>query len=455
MSEYVGIALLDGMYAAVGTCALVGLGIVRSRRMLVLHLGLALLLGWALVGTVTSLLLIAGLAAVVWQVVLCSVLVAVACLAPVRRVPGGVTRFAPNPQGIATWVAVGGAGVLLALLEALFRRSLYARPTAWDAWSFWLPKAESIVYFNGFDTGVGGFTSYANSDYPPFAPAVESLTYRFAGSVDNGILPLQHWVLAAAFFAALAVLLSRRVTAWILWPALALLALMPSYTRLVGSSLGDEPMSACVALAAVCAVLWLLDGDWRLIPVAGAFLVAATLLKNEGLAFSLLIAALLALTARGRRVRVPLALACVSIAAIVPWKLWLSAHDVPRTPAYDANDLLRPGFLLDRVGRLGVALQELPQYFFSWSAWLVALPLALVLAAALVRERPELSAFVLGAVAIALAGNLVVYWVSTFPVHWYIRTTADRTSATVAIFCAALAPLLVAEAVGGRRQRLE
>jgi hypothetical protein len=455
VNEYVGIALLDAMYVAVGTSALVGLGIVRGGRTFVVYLGLALLAGWALVGTITSLLLMGGLAAVVWEVALGAVLVALAWLALARRVSSAVTRFALNPPGPATWVAVAGAGVLLALLGALFRRSLYAEPVDWDAWSFWLPKAESIVYFHGLDTGVGGFTSFANPDYPPFAPAVESLTYRFAGAVDNGILPLQHWVLAVAFFGSLAVLLSRRVAPWILWPSLALLALMPSYTHLIGSSLADEPLSACVAVAAVCAVLWLLDGDTRLIPVAAIFLVAATLLKNEGLLFSLLIAALLGLTASGRRVRAPAALASVAIAAIVPWKIWLSAHDVPRNPAYDPHDLLRPGYLGDRIGRLGVALQEVPHYFFSWSAWLVALPLVLVLAAALVRTRPELSAFALGAVGVALAGNLIVYWVSTFPVHWYIRTSADRTSSTVAVFCAALAPLLAAEAVRGRRQRVE
>ena len=454
MNEYAGIALLDLVYAGVGTCALVGLGLVRSARSAVLYVGLAVLVGWALVGTITSMLLIAGLAAVVWQVLAVGLLAAGACLAAARRVQAAVTRFAPNPGGIATWVAAGGAGVLLVLLESLGRRAFYSEPTTWDVWSFWLPKAESIVYFHGLDTSAGGFNSFANSDYPPFAPAVDSLTYRFAGSVDNGIIPLQHWVLAVAFFGALAVLLARRVAPWILWPSLALLVLMPSYLPLVGSALADEPLSECVALAVVCAALWLLDRDPRLIAVAAVFCVAATLLKNEGLPFALLIAVLLALTARGRRVRAPLVLAAAAILAIVPWRLWLNANEVARTPAYDTHDLLRPSYLADRIGRLGTSLHEATPYFFSWSAWLLALPLALALGAALLRSRPSIGWFALGTTLVALAGNIAIYWVSTFPIHWYIRTTADRTSSTIAVFCAALTPLLAAEALRARRERI-
>ena len=50
-------------------------------------------------------------------------------------------------------LAAGGIAVLLVYLEAVFRRSRLATPAAYDAWSFWLPKAESLVYFHGLDTG--------------------------------------------------------------------------------------------------------------------------------------------------------------------------------------------------------------------------------------------------------------------------------------------------------------
>jgi hypothetical protein len=243
------------------------------------------------------------------------------------------------------------------------------------------------------------------------------------------------------------------VPAWVVWPALAMLLAMPSFTHLLGSSLGDEPLSMAVALAVVAAALWLLDDDPRLAAICGVFAVAATLLKNEGLLYALLIAVLLALAARGRRFVVPGALAAVSVAAIVPWKLWLRANHIPHNPAYDPHDVVRPSYLGDHISRLGTALREMPQYFFAWDAWLLALPLALVLALVLVKRRRDLTAFVVGIVAVAFAGNLVVYWVSTFPIHWYISTSADRTSASLAVLCAAVIPLLAAEAMRGDRAR--
>ena len=451
MSPYAGIVLLDLLYAAVGAAVLAGLGIARSTRAALLHAGLALIVGWALVGTAASMLLTAGLAAAVWQILLAAALPAAAALFLARRVPARPARLLGSARGVQTWLAVAGAAVLVVYLEALFWRSRFSQPAAWDVWSFWLPKAKSIVYFGGLDTSVGGFTSFANSDYPPFAPAVESLTFRFAGDVRTDVLPMQHWVLAAGFFAALAVLLARRVPQWILWPSLSLLALMPGFTRLVGSSLADEPLAMLIALAGVCGALWLLDDDPRLVALAGVFMIAATLVKNEGLLYALLIAVLLALLAGRRRMLVPAALGGAAVLAILPWKLWLSAHDVPRNAAYDPGDLLRPGYLADRSERLWTALHDVPGYFLSWDAWLLALPLALALAAVLVRTRPRLSAFVLGTVAVGFAGNLVVYWVSRDPIDWYISTTADRTSATLAVFCAAVIPLLAAEALASRR----
>jgi len=451
LNEYVGIVLLDVVYLLVGAALVVGLGFARALRSFLPYTGLALVVGWALVGSAEALLLTAGLSGSGAEAIAAAAVLTVAALALTRVVRPRAVRFVPTPRGALTWLAAGGLAVTLLELAALLRRALYDQPLAWDAWSFWLPKAESIVYFHGIDTSPGGFTSFTNSDYPPFAPAVESLTYRFAGRVDNGILPLQHWVICAAFVGALAVLLARRVPAWVLWPSLALLLLMPSFNHLLGSSLGDEPLSMAVALGAVTAALWLLEADDRLAVLCSAFLVAATLLKNEGLLYALLIALLLAATARGRRIVVPVALAAVSVAAIVPWKIWLRANDIPRNPAYDPHDLLRYHYLAERISRLGVAIREMPPYFFSWGAWLLALPLALVLAAVVVRRRPALAAFVLGAVAVPFAWYLVEYWITTFPIHWNIRTSADRTSASLAVLCAAVTPLLAAEALRSDR----
>src|SRR5581483_2911966 len=64
------------------------------------------------------------------------------------------------------WLRVGSRGsvaVLAVLLVGYLWRS--AVPTGVvnpDVWNFWLPKAKSIFFFGGLDTGPSGFTSYDN-----------------------------------------------------------------------------------------------------------------------------------------------------------------------------------------------------------------------------------------------------------------------------------------------------
>jgi hypothetical protein len=60
------------------------------------------------------------------------------------------------------------------------------------------------------------------------------------GNTNASPLALQHWVVAVAFVGALASLLAVRVRPAILWPCLALLALLPTFTALLGSSLGTS-----------------------------------------------------------------------------------------------------------------------------------------------------------------------------------------------------------------------
>src|SRR5436190_2137030 len=127
--------------------------------------------------------------------------------------------------------AVAGAGVLFLLLAAveLCRRALASGPLDPDVWAFWLPKAKTIVYFGGLDTHAGGFTSYPHPDYPPLAPALDATAFRFMGRADPLPLPLQHWVIAVGFLLALAGLLAGRARPVLLWPGLAVVAMMPSF----------------------------------------------------------------------------------------------------------------------------------------------------------------------------------------------------------------------------------
>jgi hypothetical protein len=448
-SSYVGLAALDGALLGAGMGALHGLGLVRSGRDALRHSGLALVLGWAAVGIAASTALVLGAPFSAWLVVSLAVAIAVGGVllglrVPARRLP------AVDEAGAASWVAVGAAAVLLVQLAALLRRALGAgAPTEWDAWGFWLPKAKSLVEFEGLETGVGGFTSFAWPSYPPLVPVLEGSAFSFMGDTSAAPLALQHWIIAAAFFGALASLLAVRVRPAVLWPSLALLALLPTFTALIGSSLGDEPLVLLLGLGGACAALWLLERDPRCAALAGVFFAAAALTKNEGLPIAALIAGTMLATAVARSPRRPLAPALVllaPLAALVPWSVWLRAHDVPRSRDYRLSDLLDPGLLGDRLDRLSYAADELPPYLLDPERWLLAVPLMLVAAVLAAPRNPALSFLAVVPVIAIPAGLLIVYWIGLPPVDWYVATSAARVTAPAVVLAAVFLPLLLAEA---------
>lgn len=442
------ITALDLLFVAVGLAFLYGLGLARSRAAVARYAGLALLCGWAAVGIGTAFLLMAGAAGTTAQICAVAAVLAAAGLAlgrvarPVRPLP---RAWLGSRRGAAA--ATCGALVLAASLVEMLRSVRLAQPDEWDAWAFWVPKAEAIVYTGGLHTGPGTIESFANPDYPPLVPTLDATTFRFAGHVDPGLLPPQHWVLAVALFAALAGLLWDRVAPAVLLPGLAVLSMLPTYQRDVGSLLGDETLLTAFALAGVAAALWLLARDPRHLGLYALFGSAMALAKNEGFTYVLAMGMLLVLLGL-RRPRPWLTLAAVPPAAMLPWKLWSSVNHVPPNEYYRFSNLLHPDYLGDRAGRLWHTLHALPQYYTSFDRWLLTLPVAALLLALVARRRPGLALFVAATVLTGFLGNVVVYWISPSPLDWYISTSADRTATGPLVFVAALTPLLAYQAIG-------
>ncbi len=450
---YLGVAALDVLLLAAGLAFLYGLGLVRSARQAVRWSGLGLFVAWALTGVLGSLEAMAGLALTVPELIVTIAVIAAAGLLLGRRIPAAPRRPQPSAGGLAAWIAVGGAAVLLVYLEALFRRARLSVTTSWDAWAFWIPKAESIVYFHGIGTGPGRFESFANPDYPPMAPVMDAVTFRFMGRIDPAVLPPQHWVIVVAFLGAIAALLATRVPPVVLWPSLAGLALLPDFGGLVGSSLGDEPLSLVFGVAGVCAALWLLEREPRYAALVVVCMTAAALTKFEGLTLALLLASILALGGSTRRYwRAPVAVALLPVLVRFAWKVWLHTHHVVTTGAYSFSKLIHPGFLWHRIGRFDAAVSALPGYLLDPGRWFVTVPVALALALLLAWRRGALTLLVLGTAVTAFFGLAAVYWVSAYPVHWYLATSASRVVSSTAIFCGALLPLLLAEALAAEEQ---
>ena len=127
-----------------------------------------------------------------------------------------------------------------------------------------------------------------------------------------------------------------------------------------------------------------------------AFACSAALTKLEGVTLALVLAAALLAAAtaqRGRRGLSGLFL-LLAPAAIVPWRLWLAHHELPRLRTdYDSGRLLHPCLsrIESSVSRFGA--QHIIEFLFRFDQWLLVLPLAAVALALSMRRlaRPHLS----------------------------------------------------------------
>ena len=244
------------------------------------------------------------------------------------------------------------------MLVQLLRRTL-AGGFPPDAWGFWLPKAMTIYWFGGLDTGPGGFTSFESPDYPPASPAQEALAWRFMGRQDPLLLPVQHWVIFVAFLAAVGALLlvaPGRPSSRPYWRCRD----APGARRPRGVVPRGRAVALLFAAAVVCGSLWLLERDWRFAALAATFLSTGALTKNEGLmlaaAFSIALAA--AAFERRRRSLIVVAVAAAPVVAHELWQLWLSANHVPGNAGYKLSDVLRFGYLSDRSDRVWPSIRQ-------------------------------------------------------------------------------------------------
>jgi hypothetical protein len=443
-----GLAALDGLYLLAGLGLLAAFGHVRSARSGLRLAGLAFTVGWAAAGVVSVLLLVGGLSLAPWQVALACVGLAAAGAA-VARITPRIEEPAPIPAGRFGPLVLLAVAVVALYVEELGRRALVAGASYHqDAWGFWLPKAKAIALFGGLDTGASGVTSYTHPDYPPLVPALQATAFRFMDGLHASMLPLQEWLFAVGFLAAVAGLLVRRVPPVVLWPSLALVALTPAFGRSIGLALADTPLALLFALAGIAVALWLADGRSGHVALAATLLAAAALTKVEGRSLGLLLAATAALACvRDLRRRWPglVALAAAPILAWLPWSRWLDANDVLIAPDYRLGDALDPGYLLDRTDRLERAVTELPGFLVGGDGWLLVFPLALVAAALVASRAPGLAVLLAGTPLAALAGLVVVYWISVVPVEHYIDTSAERAVLSPLLFAAALLPLALAK----------
>ena len=432
---------------AVGYAALYGLGFARSGLGALRLAGLAYLVGWALLGSVLALGLVVGIDPRLVTVLVLTAVAAGAGILLARRVPALVLpdrAQSRRPLALAA-SALGGAILAVACLAAL---ALSVKGAGYadyiDNVDFWIPKAASIFFTHGLDSGTLRFLLHP--EYPPLLPAMNAATFHFVGGFHPSVLPFQMTLLGIAFVAAVPAVLSRFAPLWITLPTLALLVTTPWFWWRLQSPLADQPVAYTVAVGTLCCLIWLVERRGAWLALAVVLLTAASLTKLEGSMLSalLLVVVLVAALLLHGRAGWRAAWLAVAPAALVPWHLWLTHHDLPASAAdYDATDLLRPGLLADRIHRLTEAVRWLFETPIHQAQTAVLVCVAIVALVAVAIRLPALTATAVAWFVLASAGLVSVYWIGKLEITFYLSTSMSRVGTAIIVTAAAVVPLLL------------
>ena len=325
----VGLFALHVLYLGVGVTVLWAIrGWSRWQTPLRL-LGLAYLLGVATLGVLWTLLLVTGVPFGPATITATIAVVAGGGIAIGRARGFRVARGDGGGIASPTLAALGGATALAVYLLALFRVARLQGLFSFDGWAFWVTRGKAVYYFDTFDVQI--FSEVPHPSYPPVIPILDAAAFHAMGSADPVTLHVQYWLLAVGFAAAAAGLLARRVPAWILWPSLVLVFVLPRMRSYVLAAQADIPLDYLVVTAALLVALWVIDRQpWRLVACA-VLLGCGVLVKREGLVLAacVLVAAMVATAPTWRSAWPRLALVGALVAATaVPWRLWYRAQGI-------------------------------------------------------------------------------------------------------------------------------
>ena len=440
----------------VGIGLVLALGLANDLRAFSARVGLAYGLGLAVTGILDATLALVGIAIGLPQLGLLALASLLVGLLRRRRLSPVAQDALQVPS--STLLAAGVAAITTALIALAAAAYTVTPLLKWDGWAIWGTKAQALYDF-GSATGPL-FTSAAyqgiQQSYPLLLPALEATDYRAMGAADGSVIHLQLLLFAVAFAGSLFGLLWRRVPSELV--ALAVLAILaaPPVLQELAWNYADVPLAFAVALGVVALARWLIDDEPWLLAVAAIFLGAGVLTKNEGAMFAAVafLPLLCYLGARDRRRALPLlAAAGAVVAVLLPWRIFTSIHHLS-TGDIHFSDALQPSLLSAHGGRIAPSAHALVSQI-GVARWGLLVPLTAVgVLAAFVGGRAVLGWFAVSWLLLSFSGLVLVYWISSLPLHWYLATSAFRIVATLVVGGAALTPLLAAQAWTGSKAAL-
>jgi hypothetical protein len=308
----------------------------------------------------------------------------------------------------------------------------------WDAWSIWSRKAEMLFHTGSLTTDFFASSAYTfmHPDYPLLVPVFESIEYRAMGAVDTRAIHLQFWLLLIAFVLAILYLGLRRGTLLEWLPLAVVVAITPSVVSQIFTAYADIPLALFLAVGVLLLGEWLVRHDPKNLAVSVLFLAGTASTKNEGLVAALIVlfvAAVLTLVGACRRDKRHFVIAAAAfVAAILPWRIWLSVEgihgDISPRKGVD------PSYLSHRTNRIWPSVEYLYGQLEK-GGWLYAVPIAasIALVCLLIRGRRAIAAFYLASGALVFVALVWVYWISpTTPIGAFLSSSAYRVVAILA-----------------------
>ena len=450
--------LVLGLHALVlvpGYALLSLLGLLPRRRAgIAAAAGLAYLAGVAILVLAQVVLLPIGVP--VTLVVPAAVGIGVCTAAVVFRRPApgpdGDGRTAHDSPVLQRLVVLGlGALGVVILIGVLAARSTPI--SAFDAWAQWMPKTQVLARGGLSDETLfvsTAYSSYINPEYPLALPTFEAVQMRALGiedgSPDLGVLHVGFWLILAAFAASLVYLRGRHASFLLVGVLAVWFAATPGIQVQARSTLVDLPMAVFLALGAMLLLTWLDQREKGPIVLAGVFLGMAANLKNEGLAAAVVVCAatmIFLAVARDRRGVVSVGWLVLAIGAlVVPWRVWVSLHDVHS--ALSLGNGLNPVYLADHVSRVGPTLSALAGALARPGEYLFipAAALAVIVAVSAGRGPTARRALLHLAFLVSyLAVTTWAFWVATPPLAIYLGEAGRVMTAFAALSLVAIVDL--------------
>ena len=442
-----GLLVLNLALSAAGTAVLFGLGAVRSSGDLVRLLGLGYLVGASSLMVALGIVLVLGLpvgipSSATIILILAAGGVAVGTSRGYARRGARTARALPRITVLAA-LCLGG---IVLYFEALFRAARLASvQQAFDAWWFWIPKAQAIYFFGRLDPEL--LSSLPNPGYPPGLPALHAVAFHAMGSADDTTLHVQYWFYAAGFVAALAGTLAGRARQNIQLPTVLLVLVAPAVVERATSAYADLPLGYLVTVAGLLVAIWLAERQtWQLV-AATLLLSGAMVTKREGILFAIcvFVAAFACSWSERRQTWKALASSAVVAGALtVPWRIWIAVEGLP-------NEGPSTGVLglLDAPERAWPAMRLVLSTIFDPGLWLVV-PIVFVAAVVLTmltgRRQVAVYAIVFACTA-TVAGTWVVWSETALPLSQNdAENPVVRMVGTSVLALAAFTPLLLEEA---------